>query len=58
MTRVSRLAVAALTAMTVVAGPAAAEDVTVFAAASLKTALDRIVKEWEGSSGNSADSKS
>ncbi len=54
MTRMSRLAVAALTAMTVVAGPAAAEDVTVFAAASLKTALDRIVKEWEGSSGNSA----
>ena len=32
--------------------PAMADDVTVFAAASLKTALDPIAQSWEGTTGN------
>jgi molybdate transport system substrate-binding protein len=45
---------AALAAVTVLALPlrAAAEDVTVFAAASLGTALDRIAAEWTAETGN------
>lgn len=36
----------------IAAGPVAAEEVVVFAAASLKTALDRIAAEWQGETGN------
>lgn len=48
MTR--RLAFLALLMAT--ATPAAAEDVTVFAAASLKTALDAIAADWQAETGN------
>ena len=48
MTR--RLALLALLMAT--ATPAAAEDVTVFAAASLKTALDAIAADWQAETGN------
>lgn len=34
------------------AAPARAEEVTVFAASSLKTALDRIADDWQASTGN------
>ena len=37
-----------------VAAPAHAEDITVFAAASLKTALDQIGADWQAGTGNSA----
>ncbi|MBP7242709.1 molybdate ABC transporter substrate-binding protein [Amaricoccus sp.] len=43
------LALAAL-----VAAPAAAADVTVFAAASLKNALDAVAEAWAGETGNAA----
>ena len=36
------------------AAPAQAEDITVFAAASLKTALDQIGADWQAGTGNSA----
>jgi molybdate transport system substrate-binding protein len=45
-----RLAVASLLA----ASPLQAGEITVFAAASLKTALDRIATDWRAASGNTA----
>ena len=32
--------------------PAAADEVTVFAAASLKTALDAVAADWQAATGN------
>ena len=53
MTRILRLAAATLTAA-LIAVPAHAEEITVFAAASLKTALDRFVGDWESRTGDTA----
>ena len=41
-----------LAALLLIATPAQAEEVTVFAAASLKTALDEIATAWEGTTGH------
>lgn len=41
-----------LAALLLLASPAQAEEVTVFAAASLKTALDEIAAAWEGTTGH------
>lgn len=41
-----------LAALLLLASPAQAEEVTVFAAASLKTALDEIATAWEGATGH------
>ena len=41
-----------LAALLLLASPAQAEEVTVFAAASLKTALDEIATTWEGATGH------
>lgn len=43
-----------LLALLSLALPARAEDVTVFAAASMKTALDQVARDWEARSGNTA----
>ena len=53
MTRILRLAAATLTAA-LIAVPAHAGEITVFAAASLKTALDRVVDDWESRTGDTA----
>ncbi|MEO6299580.1 MAG: molybdate ABC transporter substrate-binding protein [Paracoccaceae bacterium] len=47
-----RLAVLALSAVLAVPVTASAEEITVFAAASLKNALDAIAVDWQKSSGN------
>lgn len=46
----SRLLALVLAAL--VAAPAAAEEVTVFAAASMKTALDAVAADWQAATGN------
>jgi molybdate transport system substrate-binding protein len=46
--------VAPFLALALVVAPAAAQDVTVFAAASLKNALDDVAKEWNAETGKKA----
>jgi molybdate transport system substrate-binding protein len=46
--------VAPFLALALAAAPAAAQDVTVFAAASLKNALDDVAKEWNAETGKKA----
>jgi len=45
---------AALVALTLLPGAAVAGEITVFAAASLKTALDAVASDWQARSGHSA----
>lgn len=52
--RTVRRAVAALSLAALLAGPASAADVTVFAAASLKNALDEIATQWQADAGKEA----
>lgn len=52
--RIIALLIAPLLGFALAAGPAGAEPVTVFAAASLKTALDRIAEAWQAETGNKA----
>lgn len=47
-----RLALVAVLALGASAGPLAAADVVVFAAASLKSALDRVAQDWQAATGN------
>ncbi len=47
-----RLALGTVLALGALAGPVAAADVVVFAAASLKSALDQVARDWEASTGN------
>lgn len=49
-----RLPAAALMAAILAATPAAAGEITIFAAASLQTALDAIVADWQAGTGNTA----
>lgn len=48
------LTIAAVTISLFASPPAKAEDITIFAAASLKTALDDIAADWQASTGNTA----
>lgn len=52
--RAARLSISACLATTVCLAPALADDVTVFAAASLTEALDRIAAQWSGETGHRA----
>lgn len=52
--RATRHAVAGLGLAVLLAAPAAAADVTVFAAASLKNALDEVAAAWKADSGKAA----
>jgi molybdate transport system substrate-binding protein len=52
LTRRATLLALALTAALAAPGVASAAEITVFAASSLKTALDKIAADWEKSTGN------
>lgn len=48
------LTIAAVSISLFASAPAQAEDITIFAAASLKTALDDIAADWQATTGNTA----